>query len=174
MAHRLTSAIAVLPCADVQGMVRFYTERLGFEQRWTWPDAPHGGDAPHDAGVASGDVQIFFTADAGLARSSAHHELLIFTDDIDACHADLRARGAPVVSAPVDGPWGVREFSVLDPHGHRLRFAESMESVRARNVARATAWAATRRPASPSSEPSVDRPATTAAQDPAPPPDRPR
>lgn len=149
MAHRLLSAIAVLPCADLQGMLHFYTQRLGFDLRWTWPDASNRGEAPTDGGVGSGEVQIFFTTNAALARHSAHRELMIFTDDVDACHAACLARGAPVVSAPVDEPWGLREFSVLDPHGHRLRFAEGIESVRARAVARATAWAASRRPDEP-------------------------
>lgn len=133
MPHRLKTAVAVLPCADLQLMLRFYVDRLGFERQWVWPESPQAGERQTDAGVASGDVQVFFMTDAALAARSADRELMIFTDDVDAYHAECVTRRAPIVNPPVDEPWGLREFSVLDPHGNRLRFAESVDAVRIRS-----------------------------------------
>ncbi|ETR77316.1 drug:proton antiporter [Afipia sp. P52-10] len=39
---------------------------------------------------------------------------------VDATHADWRARGVPMLQAPVDMDFG-RTFVALDPDGHRLR-----------------------------------------------------
>jgi uncharacterized glyoxalase superfamily protein PhnB len=57
---------------------------------------------------------------------------MIFTEDVDAQYRDHVARGAPIAGEPVDEPWELREYTVLDPHGNRLRFAEGLEYVRAR------------------------------------------
>ncbi|HEX5632189.1 MAG TPA: VOC family protein [Gemmatimonadales bacterium] len=43
-------------------------------------------------------------------------------DDIDEFHAQVRARGAALVSTLQDEPWGMREFGVRTVDGHRMRF----------------------------------------------------
>ena len=44
--------------------------------------------------------------------------------DLEAYHAQLVARGAPVVEPPHDMPFG-RSFTVASPDGHRLGFYEA-------------------------------------------------
>jgi catechol 2,3-dioxygenase-like lactoylglutathione lyase family enzyme len=46
------------------------------------------------------------------------------TDDADQWHARLSAAGLPV-TAIADMPWGMREFTLTDPSGNRLRIARS-------------------------------------------------
>lgn len=41
-------------------------------------------------------------------------------DDVDAFYAEIVARGAIVSSRPADQPWGLREFGLRTPDGHRL------------------------------------------------------
>ena len=135
MNERMRAAVPILPCADLERTMRFYVERLGFERRWVWPDPPEPGRPQTDGGVACGDVQVFFVTDPALAARSADRELMIFTADVDAQYAEHVARGAPVSGAPVDEPWGLREYTVVDPQGNRLRFAEGIEYVRARRGA---------------------------------------
>lgn len=43
---------------------------------------------------------------------------------IDELHRDLSARGVETISAPADEPWGMREFGIRTPDGHRIRFGE--------------------------------------------------
>lgn len=37
-----------------------------------------------------------------------------------ALHGEVRRRGLPIVEPLADKPWGIRRFSVLDPHGVRV------------------------------------------------------
>ncbi len=58
----------------------------------------------------------------GLARRAGQDgpdfALWIYTDDVDAAAADLRAAGAEEVLPPTDQPWGERMCSFVDPNGH--------------------------------------------------------
>jgi uncharacterized glyoxalase superfamily protein PhnB len=42
-------------------------------------------------------------------------------------HAELVRSGADVQGEPVSQPWGLREFSVLDPDRNRLTFSQTFE-----------------------------------------------
>lgn len=44
-------------------------------------------------------------------------EMSIEVDDVDAVHAEAVGRGAEIVYALRDEPWGVRRFFVRDPDG---------------------------------------------------------
>ena len=82
-----------------------------------------------------GDVQLYFMRNAGLAAAACNRELMLFVENVDALHAEHVSRSAPISEPLRDEPWGLREYSVSDPHGHRLRFAESLEIIRARALA---------------------------------------
>lgn len=41
-------------------------------------------------------------------------------DDVDEFYRELTGRGAMVMSAPTDKPWGLREFALRTPDGHRI------------------------------------------------------
>jgi uncharacterized glyoxalase superfamily protein PhnB len=45
----------------------------------------------------------------------------------DALYSELLGKGADVQSGPTSQPWGLREFSVLDPEGNRLTFGQTFE-----------------------------------------------
>ena len=122
----LVLAVPILACTDIEDTISFYVDRLGFEREWVW------GDPPDDGGVRRGDVQIYFMRNSALAETSAGREVMLFVEDVDAMHAEHVRRGAPMISPLRDEPWGLREYSVADLHGHRLRFAESLELIRAR------------------------------------------
>lgn len=122
-------AVPILPCADVEAMIAFYVQRLGFERDWVW------GDPPTDGGVRRGEVQIYFMRNPRLAASARDREIMLYIEDVDALHAEHVRRGTIAIEPLRDEPWGLREYSILDPHGHRLRFAESLEMIRARGIA---------------------------------------
>jgi catechol 2,3-dioxygenase-like lactoylglutathione lyase family enzyme len=50
--------------------------------------------------------------------AGASFQLAIFVDDADALCAELAERGVPIVSRPIDRPWGVRNAAFRDPDGH--------------------------------------------------------
>jgi len=45
------------------------------------------------------------------------------TDNVDALHGAFVQRGAIILSAPADKPWGWREMAIAAPEGHRTMFA---------------------------------------------------
>jgi uncharacterized glyoxalase superfamily protein PhnB len=47
----------------------------------------------------------------------------LIVEGIDQLYEDVRARGAEVMSAPATEPWGLREFGIRTPDGHRIRSA---------------------------------------------------
>ena len=49
-------------------------------------------------------------------------------DDIDALHDAVATNGAEVIAAPVDEPWGMREFGIRTVDGHRIRFGSPREA----------------------------------------------
>ena len=124
----LVLAVPILACTDIDETISFYVDRLGFEREWVW------GDPPEDGGVRRGEVQLYFMRNPALAETSAGREVMLFVEDVDTMHAEHVRRGAPMISPLRDEPWGLREYSVADLHGHRLRFAESLELIRSRTA----------------------------------------
>jgi uncharacterized glyoxalase superfamily protein PhnB len=49
--------------------------------------------------------------------------LNVFVDDVDAHHARAVVAGANVIFAPIDQPYGQREYGVSDPEGRIWSFA---------------------------------------------------
>jgi predicted enzyme related to lactoylglutathione lyase len=48
----------------------------------------------------------------------------LIVEGVDQFHAEVAERGAEVWSPPATEPWGLREFSIRTPDGHRIRFGE--------------------------------------------------
>ena len=49
--------------------------------------------------------------------------LVLFVSDVDAHFAHAQAAGAQIDQEPTDQPYGLREYGVRDPEGHRWWFA---------------------------------------------------
>lgn len=45
-------------------------------------------------------------------------------DRVDEFYSEIVPRGALVTSAPMDKPWGLREFTLRTPDGHRITCGE--------------------------------------------------
>ena len=45
-------------------------------------------------------------------------------DDVDSYYQELTAKGVDVQSLPSTQPWGMREFGVKSPEGHRLTIGQ--------------------------------------------------
>jgi catechol 2,3-dioxygenase-like lactoylglutathione lyase family enzyme len=85
----------VIPVADVDGAVEFYTDKLGFNKR---VDIPFG-DNYRWVEVGPGDaVTTIALAPPPPGGSTGNREtgIGLQTDDIDAYHADLKANGVDV------------------------------------------------------------------------------
>lgn len=114
MSVKFSRPIAQLPVANVAQTQRYYRDVFGFTIDWTWGD--------NDYGSVSRDEAIIYLCATNDPPAPA--TLIIHVGDVDALHADWFARGAIILAPPDDMPWGIREFTVQDPNGHRLRLSQ--------------------------------------------------
>ena len=101
-----------LPVPNVRIAQEYYRDVLGFEIAWY-----------HDAGkigaVAHGDCTIFFReAKQDIPRST----FWIFCDDLVEAHAEFVRRGADIIEAPENKPWGLHQFPLQDHWHNRFYF----------------------------------------------------
>jgi len=52
----------------------------------------------------------------------------LMAEGLDQLNQEFSARGAQVISEPEDEPWGLREFSIRTPDGHRIRSGEPIST----------------------------------------------
>lgn len=50
----------------------------------------------------------------------------LLVDDVDAYYEELRAKGALLVNTPTNREYGLREFILATPDGHRLMIAQEI------------------------------------------------
>lgn len=103
-----------LPVRDVRAAQRFYRDVLGCRIAWVYEEE-YGC-------VYHGPTEIFLSlADAPFEPVT----IFVRVEDADALLATYRDRGARIVEDIASHPWGMREFTVEDPDGHRLRIGHS-------------------------------------------------
>jgi RimJ/RimL family protein N-acetyltransferase/catechol 2,3-dioxygenase-like lactoylglutathione lyase family enzyme len=118
---RVVDVVPVLEVADVGASVRFWTERLGFEVEFAV------GDPPTLVSVGRGDwtparASVRFRAAPGAPPRPLAGVLDVLAPDVDQLHAELVGRRTPIAVDIATQPWGLREFTVEDPNGVRVRF----------------------------------------------------
>ena len=105
---KLSQPVPELPVLDVAAAQAYYRDHLGFEIAWLTRDGDIGA-------VSHGDSAIFFRRSDGPIHPGT---FWMFADDVEAALADLTARGANIIAPIEDKPWGLRQFTVADLHGH--------------------------------------------------------
>ena len=114
---RLILGIPVLPSLDLDASLAFYETQLGFRRHIESDDY---------AGVERDGVQIhlWLCDDRNIAENTSCR---INMTGIDTLYALCRDRDVvPPDAAIEEKPWGFREFSVVDPSGNLVIFAEEI------------------------------------------------
>jgi uncharacterized glyoxalase superfamily protein PhnB len=118
-AHELHGVQPVLRVADVSAAITFYRDVLGFEVDFI------AGDPPVHARVSSGDRERGYAVRLRLiprgddaAEQGRSYDWIHVGSDLDGLFEKYRAAGVEIVSAPIDQPWGLREFRIHDLDGH--------------------------------------------------------
>jgi catechol 2,3-dioxygenase-like lactoylglutathione lyase family enzyme len=118
-------SVVIIPVADQERAIEFYVDTLGFEKR---ADVPFGNGyrwievAPADAVTAI----AICPPPEGKPTGNSETGIGLQTDDIDAVHADLKARGVdvdPEVSRMGDPVPPL--FWFRDPEGNTLMVVQS-------------------------------------------------
>lgn len=110
--NRFELVVPILVVSDMPASIDYYVNRLGFERKWEW------GDPPDFACVARDQVELFLSQ---TVKSVPASWISIFVQDIDALYETYQRSGAIIREPPADYPWGLREMTVEDPDGNRMR-----------------------------------------------------
>ena len=119
-----SQVIPELAYPDVGAAADWLCEAFGFEPRLRI--ANHRIQLTYGSGAL-----IVVGAEAGATDPAARstHSVLVRVDDADAHHARARGAGATITSPPTTYPFGERQYSALDPFGHRWTFSQSIADV---------------------------------------------
>lgn len=128
--NTINRPIAALVCADIPAAVTFLTNVFGLGPGDT-TTAPDGTVVHGEIEVGSGTVWLHPESDtfAMVAPSTHGHttaSMVVLVDDVDAHHAHAVSQGAEVRYAPIDQPYGYREYSALDSEGHLWSFMKPL------------------------------------------------
>jgi uncharacterized glyoxalase superfamily protein PhnB len=106
----------VLAVRDLEISTRYYKDVLGFTQDPI--DAPGWSFLTRD----NFRVMLGECPDEKPASELENHSYFAYwnVDDVDGFYQEIAARGALVTSAPANKPWGLREFGLRTPDGHRI------------------------------------------------------
>lgn len=102
-----------LPVTDMDRSIAYYTEALGFRLAWRTAD---GGLAA----LASGEIEMLllvpWTGEGAPPALSAY----VYAEDPDTLCSEYREAGADIIVPVASRPYGMRDFTVTDPDGHRF------------------------------------------------------
>ena len=109
----------ILAVRSLRESTDFYVNVLGFTRDF--------GDESDGWSWLSRDrfrVGLGGCANAIPASALGDHSYVVYVtvDDVDGLHAELLSRAAPMLTAPDTKPWGMREFALRTPDGHRMTF----------------------------------------------------
>ncbi|HZR11642.1 MAG TPA: VOC family protein [Acidimicrobiia bacterium] len=110
---RVLAARPNLEVREVAPLLAFVTAVLGFTTLATM------GDGPDFALVERDGVSLALVASdtPGIPSTTTCY---VDVDDVEAMHARCAAKGADIVAALETHPWGMRDFVVALPGGHRI------------------------------------------------------
>jgi catechol 2,3-dioxygenase-like lactoylglutathione lyase family enzyme len=108
-----------LPVADVRATQAYYRDVLGFRIAWLYEES-YGA-------VYNGQTELFLRRESGRIEPCC---VFIRVADADRVLACYREREVKIVSEIASQPWGMREFTIEEPNGHRFRIGHSSGPVR--------------------------------------------
>lgn len=117
----------ILFVSSIEQSVDFYQEKLGFDLGFAMTG--DGGRMLH-ASIVNGAVTLMLAyADPTIERRlGGGAELYVYVDGVDGYHGRVVAAGAVPSRDIEDQFWGDRTFTVTDPDGYVITFAETMRA----------------------------------------------
>ena len=121
---RVIDSRSVLAVQDLARSTRFYIEVLGFQLD---PVVAKGWSF---LSMDSFKLMLGECADEIAATETGNHSWFVrlMIEPLDEYHRVISSRGAEVIAEPADKRWGLREFVIRTPDGHRIMFAEPIRT----------------------------------------------
>lgn len=127
MAVAFERVAPVLPVRDVARALQHY-RALGFQTRAYIEPGFSSEENPSYGYLRWGPVEIHLSGFNGLDPKTTTSVCFLFVDDADALYAAWTAAGIEGrFRAPVDTPYGKREFGYVDPDGNLLRVGSPLK-----------------------------------------------
>src|SRR5512147_48541 len=124
-----------LSVSDLEASANFYQKTLGFKHIFTMPGLGGKPALVHLRWNKYADLLISLPRDGkpvpeprGAGVSLSFQMLERFDGSVDALAGQAKAKGADIVSGPLDQPWNVRELTILDPDGYKLVFTAPLNT----------------------------------------------
>lgn len=116
----------ILPARSLDETRTFY-EKLGFT-----PWFRGRGEFEYEI-VSRGHLVVHFFAEHGLTPGDNETSCYWRVKDADQFYEEwaalgLPSEGIPRLTAPVDQPWGMREFTLVDPSGNLMRVGHDLNA----------------------------------------------
>src|SRR3954469_23553964 len=121
---RIVNSRCVLAVHDLKVSTKYYMDVLGFSRDPI--DAEGWSFLTRD----TFRVMLGECPDARPAGDLGDHSYFAYwnIDGVDQFYREVADRGALVISQPEDKPWGLREFALRTPDGHRITCGELIRS----------------------------------------------
>ena len=109
----------VLAVKDLKVEAAYYIDKLGFARDFTAP-----GWEFLSFGIFK--VMLGECADEMTAEETGNHSWFAhaLVENVDEVYAEFIERGAVILSKIENKAWGIRDFSVVTPDGHRIVFGQ--------------------------------------------------
>ncbi len=117
----ILSSTFVLAVADIAASKRFYAEKLGFTE-----DLAVEGWSFLSRGACK--LRLGHCPDAVPMSKVQDHSWFAYlhVQDASGLYRDVVKQGVEIWHKLSDKPWGMREFSIVTPDGHRIVFGERL------------------------------------------------
>jgi catechol 2,3-dioxygenase-like lactoylglutathione lyase family enzyme len=115
----LERARLILAVQDLLASTAFWCDVLGFTR--DFGDGSDGWSWLSRDGFSVGLGECASEPPAGTLGDHSY-VAYVTVDDVDALFAEYQGRGVPLSAPPTSKPWGMREFAMRTPDGHRMTF----------------------------------------------------
>jgi uncharacterized glyoxalase superfamily protein PhnB len=121
---RILGSRCVLAVRDLKASTQYYTHVLGFDRD------PIEADGWSFLTRDNFKVMLGECPDEKPAAELGDHSYFAYwyLDGLDQFYEEIAARGAEILSAPANKPWGLREFALRTPDGHRITCGEPLRA----------------------------------------------
>ena len=116
----IVNSRCVLAVLDLKASTRYYMDVLGFSKD------PINAEGWSFLTRDTFRVMLGECLGERPASELGDHSYFVYwnVDDVDQFYQEIVAKGALVTSEPSDKPWGLREFGLRTPDGHRITCGE--------------------------------------------------
>lgn len=112
-----------LPVTDIDKSVAYYEETMGFRLAWQTTDRKL-------TALASGHVELLLLVPWSGGGDPQPQSAYVYVENPDGLCAEYEQAGAIIVEPVATRPYGMRDFCVEDPDGHRFVLGRAGESLR--------------------------------------------